>query len=213
MKRRLNVLVVVHYLLKPDTASGDLRLFSILEMLAKDHQVDMYVTESEKPLTNKKYGTMLDRIGVKVGTSSTEGLQMRLAQRLYDIVIFEFWMQAAVRLEVVRKRQPWAKLIVDSVDVHFLREEAALAVGKLDKHSVESNKRHELDAYRQADGVIVVTEEDGKSLELYGDMPSLYIIPNVLSERSRSVKRRDPELLFVGGICSSAQCACRFGFL
>ena len=46
-----------------------------------------------------------------------------LEGKRYDIIWIEYFYQADQYLPVIRQLQPWAEVIVDSVDLHFLRQE------------------------------------------------------------------------------------------
>jgi hypothetical protein len=119
--------------------------------------------------------------------------------RRYDVFLFEFWHTASWMIELFRQAQPWAKMIIDTVDVHFLREESGLKLGIFEPGAVEENKRNELTSYRQADALIVVTPEDRNALEACEGMPRLFLIPIVAPVKPRSHRLRGREALFVGG--------------
>ncbi len=60
-------------------------------------------------------------------------------------------------------------------------------------------KRRELAVYRKADAVACVSDEDARILDSDGAIAPRFIIPLVVPERPRTVRAREPELLFLGG--------------
>jgi len=199
--RKLCILAVARWLPKPDTTSGDRRFNAILGFLTKQHRVDLYYHYwNESSAVANRYHAMLNDFGIRIlSGNSWRAFDRGLHRQCYDLVLFEFWEAAEQFTNSVRRHQPWAKLVVDTVDVHFLREEAALKLGHLDQDTVASHKRRELDAYQRADALIVVTREDQAALEICHDLPGLHFIPNIVPLCTRTARPRDQELLFVGG--------------
>jgi hypothetical protein len=127
------------------------------------------------------------------------GLEEALATYVFDAVLFEFWHTAERGADLVRRLQPWARIIVDTVDVHFRREEAEAALGLADSSAVAERKRRELASYANADALICSSEEDGQFLEAEGTRVRRFNLPTVVSAGPRGSRQRDPELLFLGG--------------
>jgi glycosyltransferase involved in cell wall biosynthesis len=200
MQRR-NILVLSPHVPRPDIASGDRRFAAILGLLAERHRVDLFCPwERPTPEVVDRYGPMLRRAGVRVlHLGEWRPVERAALRRLYDIVLFEFWNLARNDVGLFRRLQPWAKVVIDTVDVHFLREESALALGHLDERTVAANKQDELRVYREADAVVVITAEERQVLEACGGMPPLYLIPNMLPTRERPERTRRREALFIGG--------------
>jgi glycosyltransferase involved in cell wall biosynthesis len=105
-------------------------------------------------------------------------------------------------LGVVRQYSSETPVIIDTFDVHFLREtrEAITAndAGLLRK--AQETKRRELAVYKQADLILTVTADDKQAL--LGEDPQLNIavVPNIHALPPNIVSRGDRrDLLFVGG--------------
>jgi glycosyltransferase involved in cell wall biosynthesis len=202
--RSRNVLVVTVYLPRPDRASGDRRLFEMLALLARRHSVDLYCEdwsgqESTTPEEDRAFVQSYREIGVRLINGRDRPLTRLLLGRAYDSCVIEFWNVAEWAIGPILQIQPWLKIVVDTVDVHYLREEAAAKLGLLDAAEVEANKRRELATYRRADALMVVTPEDRDALGLCAPIPRRALIPNIMPLRPREVRSRDRELLFVGG--------------
>jgi glycosyltransferase involved in cell wall biosynthesis len=94
--------------------------------------------------------------------------------------------------------QPDLKVIVDSVDVHFLRERAGAQLGLLGADQVEKTKQRELRVYRTADAVIAITPAECEALLGFAGMPPVFVVPNLLAVHKRKNCERKRELLFIG---------------
>jgi len=201
MSRSIKILAVSPEIPKPDTASGDRRFCALLEILAREHSVSLFsLTQGACGNDEEgKYFSLCEAIGVRGQLGHVSGLIDLLSRRRFDAGLCEFWRTSHDVCSLFRWLQPWAAVIVDSVDVHFLREETALALGIGDSQTVAANREKELAAYRTADAVVVVTEEDRDALERSGFVGLCFQIPNILPIRARPSVSRARELLFVGG--------------
>jgi hypothetical protein len=131
VKKRLRILIVSLDLLHPDTAAGDRRLYCLLQLLAEDHEVHFW--SFQRSGTDQRdvgeYERDLQRIGVSVLRPLRGNLLWPIMFNVYHVAIFEFWNCAEWAMRDLRRVQPWTYLIVDSVDVHFSREEGGLRLG------------------------------------------------------------------------------------
>jgi glycosyltransferase involved in cell wall biosynthesis len=198
--RRLRMLVVVPALPMPDRTSGCRRLVALLSHCANTHTVDLYVTSGvELAKGSERHRELLTRAGIRVLVTDRFGwLVGCLQRRRYDVVLFEFWQTAEEFADRARTIQPWAKIVVDSVDVHFVRELAAAGLGLYPPERAAANRERELAIYRSADAVVVVTENDEKALVECGGMPPIYTIPNSVPARPRPDIVRSANAVFIG---------------
>jgi glycosyltransferase involved in cell wall biosynthesis len=180
---------------------------ALVHILAEaGHQMDFQrMFRWESPRDSAKYESHLRDLGVRVlPHRARRGFEYRAVRRallrnLYDIVFFEYWFAAANGyLEEVRRFQPWARVVVDSVDVHFLRHEAGSRFGQSATDDIEKSKHRELEVYRKADAVVVVTAEDEAGLATHQPLPPNYLIPCIVPVRDRPALQRRPGLFFVG---------------
>ncbi len=194
----LRIFIVAEDLPKPDRHAGDRRFLALLEMLARHHHVDLWV-ESLSTDHIEKYSHNLKAVGVRLLPPGWKSFATALARTHYDIGFFEFYKVAEGNASNFRDRQPGAKIIIDSVDLHFARESAGAELGVIDVTQADKTRRNELAAYRAADAVIVITDDDERILRAQGDIPPMFHIPIVMPLRPRTLHPRQPELLFIGG--------------
>lgn len=200
--RRLKILVVAPGIPRPNHGGGDLRITGLLRLMGGRHRVDLFpFYVPEDPEESSRHARLLREAGVRVLPGYwLLSLEYALSRRIYDAVIFEYWTFAELGIDLVARHQPWARIFVDSVEIVFRREEARLSLGLpgYDPGTVADRKRRELAAYRRADAVVTVSDEDGDLLRAEGGIERRSTIPLIVPERPRSPGRRGPELLILG---------------
>lgn len=206
----LRILVVAPYMCRGDSASGDLRLQRLLEILGRSASVDFVVPEREprRSVVGHCYWRILRDAGVRILDSSLFNridawCESRPAP--YDWIIVEFWHQVVhcgAALSTIRLQQSGTRLAIDTVDVHYLREYAALERGIRDyglSSDIEQRKQRELSAYRSAD--LLIACSTGDLVALAGDVHEcpIVVVPNVIRPTPRRGVERERLLVFIGG--------------
>jgi glycosyltransferase involved in cell wall biosynthesis len=201
MKHQHRILAVSRFIPRPEVSAGDRRYFAMLELLARSHRVDLYAGYPPKdPAGDRKAISELRSAGVNVLPRDGWGWFPGACRRTrYDLGLFEFWHAADEYGAVLRQEQPWAAAVVDTVDVHFVREEAAARLGLMDCDTVASNRARELKTYRDSEGVIVLTSEDRQALESAQGVRAVFTVPIIVPPRARPSIPRAREVLFIGG--------------
>ncbi|MEJ5350722.1 MAG: glycosyltransferase [Melioribacteraceae bacterium] len=204
--RKRNILVIDPNLPMFNRASGSLRLFHILRSLLALNYHITFISCSN--LYSEQYVPILQEMGIEVYVkdylmNNVDGYLLRLlSHRKYDYALLSFWHVAERYISIIRKYSNQTKIIVDSVDVHFIRE---FREAEIENHN-ESQKKHiyerklrELKTYSEADEIWVVTDFDKKVLEENGINKIINIIPNI-HEKINEVKvfENTSDLLFVG---------------
>lgn len=193
-----NLLFVAPSVPRHDWNSGEFRLWSMLRLLVGKYGI--YYLPLSLPRTSQQYVHDLQSIGVTV---LPEGASVAavLKEHSFKAVILEFYDLAEYFLPRVRLLQPSCRVIVDTVDVHFLREEMMGRVTgdpEIVRKAVDTKKR-ELRVYSRADVVITVTEEDARALT--GECPevSVRVVPNIHELVPGEAPAKGSGLIFVGG--------------
>ena len=91
-----------------------------------------------------------------------------------DVALLEFWFMDEYMPSL---RQHGMPLVVDSVDVEFLRRAREQAVHALDGDYYHLEKAREVAAYRSADQVWAVSERDAAHIRDLN--PNLVVVPNI----------------------------------
>jgi GT2 family glycosyltransferase/Tfp pilus assembly protein PilF len=212
---RGRVLVVDPFLPFFDRASGSRRLFQMVGLLREMGYHVTYIARS--PSLDNQYRPVLEKLGIEVYSGDIQALQaigfkakldlrpisykLLCTERQFDYAILNFWEIAEYYLPLLRKISPRTTIIVDTHDIHFVRElrEAERAGSQHQKKKALRNRRRELAVYRQADRLWVVTENDRQAIkELVGEIP-IDIFHNI-HEPVSTVKEfnKTSDLLFVG---------------
>jgi glycosyltransferase involved in cell wall biosynthesis len=200
----VDVLVVAPRVPEFDRAAGWLRLYLLLHMLTRTHRVRFLGRVDPSDPESPRYVRALEDMGVEVH-SSPEVDVVDIVDDVKGFVFFEFFAAAERALPRVRLRRPDLPLIVDTVDVHFVRELRALEYSRRpwrDTARAHWIKRRELAVYARADLVITVTEDDraGIRRELPGVQVCVIPIIHITEETVPPFHARQRDsLLFVGG--------------
>ena len=114
-------MIVTPFIPRADQASGDRRLVAMFALLLPLCRLEL-VALRERDRGDAAYVEQLTAMGVHcLGTGRAVATQAFL-RSTYAAVFFEFHHATPGLLPRVRRVQPQAVVIVDSVDVHFLRE-------------------------------------------------------------------------------------------
>ncbi len=199
--RRKQILFFSPRLPQSDANAGDLRLLRMLEMMTKEADITFCPVDllgiSE---ADRKYAAELENLKIPVVIYHSANAPYVLSLKKYDAIFFEFWHCAKPLIDLCRTLQASAKLIIDTVDIHYLREQMAVDLHLLDKEIAAANKKQELETYQRVDGLICITTDDLKSLKDEGvNKPQFYTVPIIMPTRERPLAVRKKSVLFIGG--------------
>ncbi|MBE0669594.1 MAG: glycosyltransferase [Anaerolineales bacterium] len=185
-----------------DKQSGDFRFFSLLDILAKKYEITYLAKKhgSSNRTENERYVSSLRDKGIIVHVSDYS-LKEILNKDQFKAAILEFYYIAEYYLPRIKLLQPSCPVIVDTVDVHYLRlyRKCELNGNQNDRRIAEETKKRELAIYGQADIVLTVTDEDAKILQMENRKMRVKILPNVHNLVPPPRSRNRNELIFVGG--------------
>jgi glycosyltransferase involved in cell wall biosynthesis len=169
----------------PDHASGDLRFYSLMRILADFHEVHLTILgwpAQKVRLGEKKfdhYQSLLSKNGIHIHMGHLRSL-LHLGD--WEIIMFEFYHTASPKWIIESKYyNPRAKIVIDSVDVHFKRlyEKAKITGDPRDFEIAEATRKEELLAYSRVDFVLAVTELDKQVIQQYLPKVKTVLIPNI----------------------------------
>jgi glycosyltransferase involved in cell wall biosynthesis len=180
----MRVLIICSQIPMPDRASGDLRFYTFLKLIAELHEVTLCPFNLEKQnkemgeAITKGYIEQIETINVHLGATD---VLTTLRNEQFDLIIFEFYHSVQRYIDFVRYFQPTARILIDSVDIHYNRllSKAALTGKPSDFEYAKTVKQLELSAYRQADLIIAVTEDDGLLLKKDATNTKIGLLPNI----------------------------------
>jgi GT2 family glycosyltransferase len=202
-RARHRVLVVDATTPTPDQDSGSLRMVNLMRLLGELGCQVSFLPENR--LYVARYTAALQALGV-------EALHAPLAQdpvkllrergREFDLVLLSRHYVATPFYGLVRLYAPQARLVFDTVDLHYLREQRAAELAgdaALARHAA-ATRAQELKLIREADVTLVVSPVERELLARDAPGARVEVLSNVHEVhgcRAPFATRRD--LVFVGG--------------
>jgi GT2 family glycosyltransferase len=203
----LRILWVSPHLPRFDREAGHVRITKMIAALLDAG--DLVAFWSEHCHDPDHYGRYLEALGVHWfgkrrshrlavpdSQEQFEDLQSLLDAVPWDVVIVSFPELASRMMSEIRKRRPGTPVLIDDVDLHFLRNERGLEMG-IDVPIVIT-KETELATYAASDGVITASDTESEALD--EELPGLPTWPfAVAADPPTPVTVADAEtLLFLG---------------
>ena len=176
-----------------DREGGARRLFHLIEFLCEGGWAVSFVAQNASG--GERYARALQQMGVATyasgsawagGQESLINPEVLLATGHFDLVLIAFWDHAEAYLPLVRSRSPHSRVVIDSVDLHFLRKSrgafcapgASEAGGRLDPQYASEMIR-ELNVYAAADAVLTVSRKEADLVnDFVGDSGLAHAVPD-----------------------------------
>jgi GT2 family glycosyltransferase/glycosyltransferase involved in cell wall biosynthesis len=205
-----------------DRNSGHRRLWNMLEELRwMGHSVTYF---SNSTFALAEYKPKLSKLGIPLyGLDTRYGTQETIsdfhrevfvpnfpdwgARQHFDTIIINFWYLAEQIMPYVRAAWPKATIVVDSVDLHYLREKRqAELYGEAQLYAkARATRDKELAVYKNADRVICCTEDDAGELRKELPDADIVVVTNTheLLDEGPGFEAREG-ILFVGNFAHPA---------
>jgi glycosyltransferase involved in cell wall biosynthesis len=177
--RPLSILMISRIAPPADRDAGSLRQLRLIELLLADgHALTLLARDGAEP-GQREAALALEAMGVEVVLGDPDrspaaagagrpplDLEALLARARPDLVWLSFYDVAAAYLPALRRWAPGARAVVDTVDVHCLREARAaeLSGDPAARAGAQRTREREVAAYGAADGLIAVSDDDAAHL-------------------------------------------------
>lgn len=186
------VLVCAPLMPEFDREGGSKRIFHLLEFFKENGWAVSFMAQNA--MAGKRYAQTLQQMGVATyashhawpgGEASQIDPVKLIATGHFDVILLAFWNHAESYLPIIRAQSPQTHIIIDSIDLHFLRQarsafcahEANGSANALDATYAQEMVR-ELNVYAAADGVLTVSEKEaGLVNDFTGDPTLAYAVP------------------------------------
>jgi hypothetical protein len=207
------ILFVDEYFPIFDRNSGNHRTYQFVQLICKNYPVTFLARNGEY---QTRYKQELRKIGIE--TYSTNRNEM-VAEEYDSPSLLEWWSDfikprdfrfailsrfriARIFLPLIRAFSPETRIILDTVDVHFLREQRRADLYRTEslQEYAQETKQLELETSCKADGLIAVTDEDAAVLrkEVGAEKP-IWVIPNIHPIQKDVPQFKDRrDLVFIG---------------
>jgi glycosyltransferase involved in cell wall biosynthesis len=213
------VLFVDYFLPAFDRSAGNQRTLELLRLIRRFGCAVTFLARNGE--CQKRYQDALTNLGIETLATDPDHLTLwdykpgtrridfehLLPARDFSVVILSRWENAELYIPLIKKWLPKARIIIDSVDLHFNRGKMRLNLypERGGESELQKQKEREVRVYRQADALIAATEEEAALLrnEVPG-VSGVYVVPtmyNVMENPPSFAQRHD--LLFVGNFAHS----------
>jgi len=159
-----------------DRESGSRRIYHLIEFLLEAGWTVAFVCENAPD--ESRHLRHLRQRGVATYIGFGEATENLIEGGRFDVALFAFWYVAHRYADLVRRLSPDTRIIVESVDLHWLRNARRILGGAggepgvLDA-SYGGDLVSELNAYAAADGVLTVSEKEAALVNDVVGLPSL----------------------------------------
>ena len=187
----------------PDQDSGSLDTFLTLQVLVELRYDVTFIPSDLK--RRKAYTDNIVSLGVRcLHKKEIKSIEHFLAAagKFFDVVMLYRLGVAETHLSNLRRLAPQAKIVFNTVDLHFLREERVAEVenSELLRHNAARTKAKELAMMRSVDATIVLSSAEFDLIRKAAPSVNSYLLPFFRPIPGRShpfSKRRD--IVFIGG--------------
>ncbi len=201
---RGNILVVEACMITPDQDSGSLRMLNLLALLKREGYQVTFVADNLE--YQARYVNQLQQSGVEVYHGHWAGggvhkLLKRLGPDLDAIIVCRHYI-ASRYFPDIRRLAPRARIIFDTVDLHFVREEreARLHNNNAMLHASAKTREQELSLVAASDLTLVVSEFEKTLLAQLVPDARVEIVSNIHSHSPvRPGYAAREGIIFVGG--------------
>ena len=202
-RRQKQILVIDAQTPRPDHDSGSLRLVNLMRLLREEGAHVVFLPADRHRV--EPYASQLQRMGVEAWHApfaARAPAWLREHGHRFDAVMVSRHYVASEFIPLVRAHAPQARLIFDTVDLHYLRERRGAEVSgdTALARAAERTRALELSVIAKCDATLVVSEVERELLR--SDAPSAQV--EILSNLHRVAGAGKPfadrhDLVFVGG--------------
>jgi GT2 family glycosyltransferase len=202
-RRQKQILIVDAMTPKPDHDSGSLRLVNLMRLLREEGAHVVFLPADRHRV--EPYTTQLQHLGVEAWHAPFLGripAWLRQHGPRFDAAMVSRHYVADGFLPLLRAHAPQAKLIFDTVDLHYLRERrgAEVTADASLARAAERTRALELDVIAQSDTTLVVSDIERELLRRDAPQAHVELLSNlhrIAGAGQPFAQRRD--LVFVGG--------------
>jgi O-antigen biosynthesis protein len=196
----------------PDRDSGSLDICFFMKAFIELGYNITFIPDDLK--SKRHYTDNLRSLGVRCLThleiDSVEGF-LREEGSSFNVVLLYRVHTARMHAPIIRKYAPHAKIVFDTVDLHFLREErqAVLDNSIEAQVSASNTKEAEFEMMRIADATIVLSNVEHDIVVEHDPSINVFCIPymrNIPGCKTDYAERRD--IIFIGGFLHSPNVDC-----
>ena len=160
-----------------DRESGSQRTHDFIRLLVDRGWSVTYLAKDRAP-GDERYARLLRQAGVSVFHADGVDIGRLVATGSFDLAIFAFWHIGELWLPLVRRLSPQTRVLVDSIDLHFVRRarqrlsSGADGAQPLDEDYANQTVR-EINTFVASDGVLTVSADEADLLNRFTGIDGL----------------------------------------
>lgn len=200
----LRALIVDAKILTPDKDSGSLQAWNFIKILQSlGYQISFVPVDNFA--FDERYSTNLQRNGLQcLYWPYSTHLEMHLEEfgEFYDLAILSRVHAGGRHIDDVRTYCKNAKIVFDTIDLHFLREmrEASLAKSEYAQEQANRTKERELEIVSKSDCTMVVSQFEYELLNKEVPGANIALVPFVRPALGRTTGFQErSDIAFIGG--------------
>lgn len=197
-----------------DREGGSRRIFHFIEFLRQAGWAVSFIAQNGSD--GDRYAQTLQQMGVatyasdnpwSAGEECLIDPEELIAAGRFDIALLAFWNHAERLLPIIRTLSPGTRVMIDSIDLHFLRKSRSLfcesrgngTSAALDSGYADEMVR-ELNVYAAADAVLTVSQKEADLVnDFTGDPALAYPVPDTEDLELSPIPLEDRRgMLFIG---------------
>jgi glycosyltransferase involved in cell wall biosynthesis len=158
-----------------------------------------FVAQEDEAVTEHRHAQRLRDLGVAT-YAGADWVEKVLRSTRFDLALTSFWEASEAVVPKIREHAPDTRIIVNSMDLHFLRlSRAAFASNAPVDTTFGDQTRRELNVYNAADAVIAVSDKERDLLSDFMSSDRVYTLPLAETiERSTVPLAQRRGMYFVG---------------
>ncbi len=211
MRRR--VLVCAPLMPEFDREGGSRRVFHFLEFFQQAGWSASFAADNAEG--GERYAKMLQQMGIPVyvfhkppatGRDTLTNPSELFKHGRFDLILIAFWDCAEPYIPLIRGLSPSTKVVVDSIDIHFLRESRRVFCREqpngyshmLDLQYAQEMRR-ELNVYASTDAVLTVSQKEADLINDLVGRRLAHVVPDREDVRTSEILFAERAgMLFVG---------------
>ncbi|MDQ3228217.1 MAG: glycosyltransferase [Pseudomonadota bacterium] len=201
--RQRQVLIIDALTPQPDHDSGSLRLVNLMRLLREEGAHVVFLPSNRRHAG--AYTEALQQLGVEAWHAphaARPPAWLREHGARFDTIMVCRHYIASQFLDLLRTHAPQAKIVFDTIDLHYLREQrgAELAGDAALHRGAMKTRARELDVIARADVTLVVSETERALLARDAPAANVEVLSNLhqLAGSGQTFAQRE-DLVFVGG--------------
>jgi len=161
-----------------DRESGSQRIFDLIEFLREAGWTVSFAAKTANG--DERYAKILRQRGVATFLEFNR-LEQVIGAGRFDLAILAFWHIAEPLIPAIRQLSPATRVIVDTIDLHFVRNARGTFLEPLRAldSKYASQMVREMNAYAMADGVLTVSQKEADLInDLTGNPTLAHMVPD-----------------------------------